>query len=1338
MRQGVDPRSERHAEAALVVQLAALGVWLVAPAVEWAVLAAVLAGVAAFLVPRARRRSLTALAVVGVAGAIVALSASWRVRAVEQSWPSVREELIGRASRRLGNTLEGSVALVRRLADQGAGLAGTSQAGAFALLAREMRSASAGVEAGVVVLDANGQPWSWAGRHRLPVERSAPAELYARMTAFYVVLEARRQSPGGAYTAVGQVLLAADSAVPDRDGSVAAVFARATGSQVEFFAPGRGPLDSDVFDYCIPSCDAGNGARPDTLFTVRTSPPAQGAYKLRLVEAGTRAAAWLLATGLAGLLLFGKPRTRYSGMGLAAAFLVLTPAGRSAGLGSLFSPVPYYLDVFDPFTGSAGALLVSGAGMIIGLVWLWPRRAPLVVRWLAALGLLAPVGAWMLAGGITPPAAGARTGLWLEWEVAIALGTTALTLLPAWAFQALRLPRRSGFGAAAVAWGVGAAAFGLALWQPGSSWPSWYPALWIPAVLLAALAGSPTRQILSGAVVAGSAAALFTWGAVVDSRLALARADAHRLGDANDPVTLAMLERLGHDIGAAPSPRTPAELYRQWSRTPLDRDGYPAVLATWEPDGRMVASLALADLDLPPAMVQAEARSAATRRVVGVEEFGRVPGVHVLLSAPTADGRVVTVGVGPRSRLLPPFRVARFLRGQGGAPPPYELSLSEPTPGDTLETFRWRREAGVVRGEEHIELPGGPRHLHVIVDLGGPGALLVRGALLLVLDLAVVLFLWGMAEAMAGRSGLRARLVGMVRPASYRLRLAIVLSVFFIVPTVGFAAWMGGRLQSDAARQRDLVTRQALRDATGAMAVAGEGPVSEVLPSVASRVGADLVWYANGVLADASSPLLPAVGLIDPYLPPDVYGALLLNDALELTTTVAIAGRPMRVGYRSAGTGGSGPTGVLAGPRLMDELAAPGDADLAYALLLVTLLGLGAAAWLGRVAARSLARPVGALRAAADAVGRGEMPLPLHAAVPEEFASVSDAFTRMAVDVRASKAALEGARQRTAAVLRHVATGVIGLSRDLRVSVINPRAEQVLGVTLSPDANVREGTSAAWAEVWTWIEAFLASGRDLDDREFTIGGRRILVQVSTLGAEAGGCVVAIDDVTDLAHAVRVLAWGEMARQVAHEIKNPLTPLRLGVQHLQRAYRGARGEFEGVLDQTSKQILTEIDRLDAVARAFARFGTPGAEQQAGPLELVDLVEVAKETAALYTLGEDTKVTVSGNGVTAAARRDELKEVLVNLLENARNARATTVELAARKEGPGRVLLDVRDNGRGIPAVALPRVFEPHFSTTTSGTGLGLAICKRLVESWGGRIEVTSEEGRGTTVTLSFAQ
>src|SRR6185437_12068082 len=150
----------------------------------------------------------------------------------------------------------------------------------------------------------------------------------------------------------------------------------------------------------------------------------------------------------------------------------------------------------------------------------------------------------------------------------------------------------------------------------------------------------------------------------------------------------------------------------------------------------------------------------------------------------------------------------------------------------------------------------------------------------------------------------------------------------------------------------------------------------------------------------------------------------------------------------------------------------------------------------------------------------------------------------------------------------------------------------------------------------------------------------------------------LDDATALTRAARVLAWGEMARQVAHEIKNPLTPIRLGIQHLQRVKRGGAGgaaNFETTLQETADRILVEIDRLDGIARAFSRFGAPAAEQL--PLERVDLTAAAREVVQLYGLGSGRPgeagrgatrfdVRAAEGGGAALARKDEVKEVLVN--------------------------------------------------------------------------------------------
>ncbi len=221
---------------------------------------------------------------------------------------------------------------------------------------------------------------------------------------------------------------------------------------------------------------------------------------------------------------------------------------------------------------------------------------------------------------------------------------------------------------------------------------------------------------------------------------------------------------------------------------------------------------------------------------------------------------------------------------------------------------------------------------------------------------------------------------------------------------------------------------------------------------------------------------------------------------------------------------------------------------------------------------------------------------------------------------------------------------------------------------------------------------------------------------------------------ETARTARVVAWGEMARQVAHEIKNPLTPMRLGLQHLRRLGADARPDLADQTAQTAERLLGEIDRLDRIARSFARYGSPP-EREAGPLEAIDLAAIVQEIAQLYSLAaaEPRVLVEAGAADPVGARHEELLQVLLNLLDNAREAGASTVRLVI----DGR-RLEVVDDGRGIEPDQLGRIFEPTFSTTTSGTGLGLAIVRRLVEGWGATISVRSDPGEGTTFTLAFGR
>jgi signal transduction histidine kinase len=1366
-----------HVLIAGVVAAIAAAEWLhgdsAAPA-AWAWVAAVagVGAVAAWVAARPPRGAWLGAAALAslVLGAVLVVGAR-RIRRIECCWAALREQRVADASRLLASSLSDLVTEARRLAERGATAALVPGEGRFTRLADAMRGGPAGLERGVVIDSADGQPLAWAGRHRT-MPANDTTELRADITPFYVSLHARRQTPAGG-SAIGTVLLDASPAAPDRQGAFSVGFARAHGVTLRFYPPGGAPSDSDVSDFCNPQCRPANPAIPvDTLFSVRPQPPEQGDAKLEVWRETAREGGVALVAALLLLLAAAPPGRRRWGVLLAGAWaMTRAPVSPPMPFAGYFDPNTFYRPVLLVLGTSAGSLTVAGAVLLLAAAALWRRGVPR--RWwgfaVAVLLLIAaPYLVRYFGRGITPPASGVSFGLWLAWEAALALGAMALILLAAALVRGPAEPDRVPWTvAASCVWAMLAGVAGLWLWRPYGAWPEWYTFIWLPA-LAGAIVPAPRRWALASiAIVAGTAASLVTWGAAVEGRLSRAMRDAQRLGRVEDALARAQLERFGQELADETVPHTAADLYALWLRSPMADNEYPAVLGLWSREGRPLAELRLAALeDLPDSLLAALARSGRDTAGFRVERLARIPGIHYVLVAPLASGDRLTVGVGPRSQLLPPDRVARFLRGERAAEPLYTISLTLPSPSGPQppDDLRWARVGWSARGDRRVELPGGARHIHVRVDLRGPWALLVRGALVVLVDVALLTALWVLLRFLsAGEWPRRPSLTASFR-ASYRARLTTALVAFFVLPVLAFAVWSFTRLGDEASRAGDLLIRQTLRDAAataGQVEDAGAASMSGAVVDLGARLKADLWLYVAGRLAGTSAPVLAELGVLDPLIAPAVFERLALEDEIEATADDRIAGRPIRVGYFVVRAGAPQAQAILAAPQLLDdERVRQQEEDLALVVILAALMGLFAAVYLAGLAARTLERPVAALREAALAVGRGATPAAFPPGAPRELEPVLSAFDRMVADVRRSQDALEEARRRTAQVLANVATGVVAVDPELRVTMANPRAVELLGAELAPGDILTRATSEVWGPVWRAVAAFVAAPPDdIVEREFDVAGRQIRVQLAPLGPGPDGCVVALDDATALARASRILAWGEMARQVAHEIKNPLTPIRLGIQHLLRARTesgggggggaaGRKKDFDSTLRETAERILTEIDRLDDIARAFSRFGAPAAEQ--APLEPVDLPAIAREVVQLYGLGHGEpalryEVLVDGTDRESrqpvSARRDEVKEVLLNLLENSRNAGARRVSV--RVTGGGKTLA-VADDGRGISAEELPRVFEPTFSTTSSGSGLGLAIAKRLVESWGGTISLTSvfggagggEGGSGTTVTITF--
>ncbi|HVQ47776.1 MAG TPA: ATP-binding protein [Gemmatimonadales bacterium] len=1270
-----------------------------------------------------RQRALLIL----LAGVAAALSLGHRqIRAIETRWPQEREKRVTAASQHLAADLHSALHRAERLAESAVASPARTQDAALKELGRLVPSA--GPEMSVTVFDSSGEPWAWAGRHRL-LPRADGDSFAARTSGYYVVLEARRHSAEGR-SAVAGVLIWAHPAVPDRNRSLAELFRQRTEVGLAVYPSGTAPESADVFDYEEPTT---SGSR--LLFSVQPIPPEQGAAKELVFLRTSHALLWLfLLTLIVALGTATGALERFLLLGLVLWLVARAPLGPALGLQPLFSPATFFRPLLGPLSASAGVLALSGVLLTMAGIWLWRRRLPR--RWYgvlfgAILLLASPYLISDLGKGITPPAHGVSVALWLTWQLTLLVAASALIVLAASLFRGNGPESHTRWRIIA---GVGiafaAAVIGMYVWSPRGAWPDWYTFLWTPALLLVTLPAPRWATISGIALVAGSSAALVTWGAELSGRIQVAQRDVARLGDEPDPLAVPLLESFGEQAWRARPPVNASELYAIWHGSALEGQGYPANLALWSPSGELRDELVLESLDVPDSLLAAAVRSLPPTDSIRVTQILRTPGVHNLLLVRLTPQEVMTALVAPRSELVLPGRLGRLLDPSRRSVPLYTLSLSPSPAAQPPPPSRWRREGWVLRSDFPLMLTGTARVVHATVDLRAPVPLFVRGVLVVLLDAAALALLWFLAELVAG-----------VRPApprwrslgrSFRVRLAFTLGAFFIVPAVGFAAWSFVRLGNEVERSRDLLITQTLRDAVvaGGGAFRTETPRPDRLIRLSRRLDADLALYQGGVLTGTSNGILEDLGIMGQLMDPRAFARLALEGDVEVTREGFIPELAERIGYRVVRPGSPDEMAVLATPQLADDVSlGVRQLDLALVLLLATLAGVAAALTGAQIAARTLSRPVADLRRSALALGKG-LPMPSHSERPPlEFEPVFAAFERMAADIRTSQNALEDARRRTATVLATVATGVVAVDPAGRVLIANVQAVDLLGVDLQEGEPFLDRLGSEWSPLANAVRRFLVDANTDGSVELDVRGRRVALQLASLGPQLRGAVLALNDVSEVSRAERVLAWGEMARQVAHEIKNPLTPMRLGMQHLRRVYRDRRTDFDRTLDETADRILAEIDRLDTIARAFSRFAAPALQDQA--LEKIDLGSAAEEVVQLYRLSEEAcsvRLTAEPNAV-GAARRDEVKEVLLNLLENARNAGASVVEVRA---GPG--IVRVSDNGSGIPAELVPRVFEPRFSTTTSGAGLGLAIVKRLVESWGGRVELESTEGEGTVVTV----
>ena len=1306
--------------------LLALAGWIRGARVEYLAVAwfatlgsAILVGRPAGTRARVWRGVATGLALIACAAASIEQRDLSRVRDDWLAYDAAQRESASSRMERELTRVSGELATAARRAVTAPG----DRARAFAMVAE----LSGGVgERGVVLYDCD-EPLAWSGTVRIATDTLA-SPLGVAVTPTYTTLYAVVRA--GTRRAVATALIHAEPPGSALSRPLDALVARATGIldfTVARDSVARGSAARDPVTR-LALRDGG----PPLLLTPRSASPAEAA--LRLLEGARVRGALLLALALAAFVgavwrSRRRLRARFGALAVPLLCVGIVPLNELSNVSRLFDPALYFAPLGGPWTASAGALALTGSILLLGLLAL--LRSPFANRSRAAAGAVvvviagaAPFLLRELARGMQPPAEGVSAALWLSWETALFVAGSVLLLAGASAGRAALGGRRGLPSAVAPLVAVAAALTGPMVWEAPGQWPAWYTMIWVAAIAALAFTRRTTRFVAAAAIVASLGASTLVWGVTARKRVELAVRDVEGLRSADD-YALALMNRFAHELLDAPPPHTRAELLARYVVSDLAAAQYPVELAAWDKAGMRRAELATGGLEPAPdatADLVAEARARGTP--VLRPTLGDL-GVSLVLAVPNADSTVTSALVLPRTRLVAGDPFAPLIGGPraGGGDPPYTLSLTGADSAAVADAGRrvWKRAANELHGDWLLQTSRGLSRAHAEVELRPVSSLVQRGLLIVLANLALVALLWALS-ALADGGYMRWVQVRRRRwSRSYRSRLTLVLFAFFVLPAVAFAWWSYRQLQRDDRQSQDLLLRETLRTVAGSTEGANvTGPND--------RTTGPLLRYDRGALVAASDTLYEALAPFGKFLPPDVFLSLAVSDEVTTTSSVPVGTASTVVGYRAM-TDDRGQRVVIAAPAAVsEELLDRRRRDLGVLVSFLTAIGGLAALGLSGVAARQFARPIGELRGAALAIAAGEREPVLAARPPIEFRPVYSAFRRMATDLSESREALVEARRRTEAVLRTVASGVVAVDATGTVMLANPRAETLFGRALAGQPITALGSAGLAARV----RDFLASAEEATSFEVEHARRELRGSLTRL-MRGGGAVLTLDDVTDLARAQRVLAWGEMARQVAHEIKNPLTPIRLGVQHLRRAYGAGRADFPQILDQNATRILAEIDRLDEIARSFSRYGTPPAEQPAA--EPTDVTPIVRGVAELEALGDDgARFTVRGaeRPVLAMARGGELRDVLVNVAENARLAGARNVDLTIVDDGDVRIV--VRDDGEGIAPEVLPRVFEPHFSTRTSGSGLGLAISRRLIDGWGGAITLDSTRGAGTTVTI----
>ena len=599
------------------------------------------------------------------------------------------------------------------------------------------------------------------------------------------------------------------------------------------------------------------------------------------------------------------------------------------------------------------------------------------------------------------------------------------------------------------------------------------------------------------------------------------------------------------------------------------------------------------------------------------------------------------------------------------------------------------------------------------------------------------------------------------------------------------------------ARARRLAVRLAEVD----LGVTDEADIRRLVEALEVPAGAGVVdVYRVGVDATGSPTASRIVEVPAPFLPPGYSRASAdalaasrasgsaetgavepLDDGAELLRAAAVIRRtpdgPV-VGVVVASSALSGDLtqhtrrieGAYEAYEQLRVLARPVAAVYLSFFLMTTLMILIAATWLGLYIAKRIGRPVQLLADGAQRIGTGQLDHRIEPESSDEFGAMVEAFNTMAEELSASQRTLvrsrgdlehktreaERRRRYIETILERIATGVVSIDAAGRLSTVNAAAARLLDIDATvvgqPAATVFERPDLAPLGSMLREARRGVLARTVKEVSLARDGRECHLAVAATSLpgehELDGVVMVFDDVTPLFRAQRVAAWRDVARRLAHEIKNPLTPIQLCAERLRRNLSGAPAQAKALVDECTATIIGEVEALKGLVDEFSHF----ARLPSPKAVPADLNALLSDTLAIYDgLFEDITLQRAFQTGLPLVRidPDQIQRVVVNLVDNAVAALEGKTGLTGAVTAQGVIRIEtqldatngvarvtVSDNGPGISDVDREKLFLPYFSTKGRGSGLGLAIVRRIVIEHGGSIEVTDNAPSGTRFTVEL--